>query len=232
MPNFLRLKLVEKKDEAPNTVSFLFKSETPLDWQAGQFLRYRIEDPNPDERRIDRFFTIASAPSEGHLQLTTKFVPGDGSTFKKDLQDMQIGAFIEATPPSGDFVIGDPSKNYVFIAGGIGITPYRAILKDLDFKNLPINVTLLYANKIPEVAFKLELEELATKHTSFKIHYVIDPEKIDEEYIKKMIPDVLEPTYYVSGPEPMVEAIEKMLYQMGVPESQVIRDYFPGYDWP
>lgn len=232
MSSFLRLKLIKKKAEAPNTNSFLFQPEQPLNWKAGQFLRYRIEDPNPDNRRVDRFFTIASAPHEGHVMLTTKFVPGDGSTFKKDLQNMKIGDYIEATPPSGSFTIEDPNKEYVFLAGGIGITPFRSILMDLDHKGAPINVTLLYANKIPEVTFKTELEELSKKHPLFKIIYIIDPQKIDEEFINKKIPDYMQKTFYVSGPEPMVEAMEQMLYKMGLKEERVVRDYFPGYTWP
>lgn len=231
----MKLTLIERKDVAPNTTSFIFESEDPeFTWKAGQFLRYHIEDPSPDSRKNDRFFTIASSPLEKFINLTTKFVPDDGSSFKKDLQNFKIEDTLEAQGPGGDFIVEEVEKEHVFIAGGIGITPFRAIIKDLDLKNAPINITLLYANKIPEVAFKNEFEEIAKRHPEFKINYAIDTQRIDEEFIRNTISDLRSPIYYVSGPEPMVEAIEKMLYEMGVPESEdkVKRDYFPGYDWP
>lgn len=231
----MRITLVEKRVEAENTFSFIFKPEQPITWLAGQFLTYKISDPSPDDRSDKRFFTIASAPFEGHIQLTTKFVPGDGSTFKKDLQALQIGDVIETVGnPSGEFIVEDPNKSYVFIAGGIGITPFRSILLQLDHENLPINVTLLHANKFPEAIFKNELEALAQKHPNLKIRYAIDPQRIDEKFIEDKVPNFADPIsgpiFYVSGPEPMVEAMETMLYSMGVDHEKVIRDYFPGYE--
>lgn len=231
----MKLSLIEKKEVAPNTIVFVFQPAEPnFTWKAGQFLRYHIEDPDPDSRRNDRFFTISSSPLEKNIWLTTKFVPDDGSTFKRDLQKLNIGNTIEAKGPGGDFIVEDPDKQYVFIAGGIGITPFRAIIKDLDLKKFPINVALLFANKIPEVAFKDELEEIASRHPEFKIHYAIDPQKIDEHFLRSTISDLQSPIFYVSGPEPMVESLEKLLYKMGIPESEdkVKRDYFPGYNWP
>lgn len=230
------LTLISKQEEAPYTYSFVFKSEPETSWKAGQYLTYKISDPKPDERADKRFFTIAAAPFEKNFRLTTKFVPGDGSTFKKDLQNLKVGDKIEsAGNPSGDFIVEDPSREYVFIAGGIGITPFRSILVQLDHDSEPLNVTLLYANKTPEVVFKKELEALSAKHPSFQIHYAIDPQRIDEGFIKEKVPKFADPSgpiFYVSGPEPMVEAVEQMLYKMGVDEKQVQRDYFPGYDWP
>lgn len=229
----MKLSLVEKKEIAPNTIVFVFQPEdSNFAWKAGQFLKYHIEDPNPDSRRNDRFFTISSSPLEKSIWLTTKFVPDDGSTFKQDLQKFKIGDTIEAKGSGGDFIVEDPDKQYVFIAGGIGITPFRAIIKDFDLNNSQINITLLYANKIPEVAFKQDLEKIASRHPEFKIYYAIDPQKIDEAFIRNTTSDLRSPIYYVSGPEQMVEALEKKLQDMGVADEKIKRDYFPGYDWP
>jgi ferredoxin-NADP reductase len=164
---------------------------------------------------------------------------------------MNVSDSIEADGLEGDFTFVDPEKNHVFISGGIGITPYHAILMDLDHRGLPINVTLLYANKEKDnVVFMNELEALTVKHPNFKVHYFfdpvrgregsqrasasngIDPERIDEAAIKRIVPDLTKPLFYVSGPEIMVEAFEKSLPQMGIPEENTKRDYFPGYNWP
>lgn len=225
----MNLKLIKKKEEAKFVYSFFFSPESNLTWKAGQFLRYTIPDPNCDQRQSYRYFTIASSPFEKDIMLTTKFAPDDGSTFKKDLRMLSTGDNIEAAGPGGDFVIENPSENYCFIAGGIGITPFRSILLDLDFRKLPVNVALLYANRTPDFIFKQELEEIKSRHPEFKIHYFVDPQRIDAEAIRQTINDLRSPIYYISGPEPMVEAFEAILYKMGVPKDKVKRDYFPGY---
>lgn len=231
----MKLVLAQKKIEVENVSSFLFKPTQPLTWKAGQFLRYQVEDLQPDERSNRRFFTIASAPHEKLVMLTTKFVPNDGSSFKKDLLKMKISESVEVFGPSGDFIIpndslvDDPSKEYIFIAGGIGITPFRSIILDLDQRKFPINITLLYANKTPDFIYKKEFEEVQKRHPEFKIKYFVDPQRIDEKAIQSLTSNFQAPTYYISGPEPMVEAFEKMLYELGVPKEQVKRDYFPGY---
>ncbi len=225
----MNLTLTKKKEEVSLVYSFFFSPENDLTWKAGQFLRYIIPDPNCDKRQNYRYFTIASSPFEKYVLLTTKFAPDDGSTFKKDLQALNVGDRIEATGPGGDFVIEDPSKNYCFIAGGIGITPFRSILLDLNFKKLPVNVTLLYANRTADFVFKSELEKLLQNHPGFKIHYFVDPQRIDEEAIRNATNDMAHTIFYVSGPEPMVEAFEAMLYKMGIDREKVKRDYFPGY---
>lgn len=225
----MKLTLIDKKEEVPNVASFIFQSETPFSWSAGQFLRYHLDDPNTGTESMDRFFTIASAPFEKNLMLTTRFSPGDGSTFKKDLQELKIGDHIEAQEPAGAFVIKDPDQNYIFIAGGIGITPFRSILLDLDHNNLPINVTLLYANRDQNIVYKDTLDQLVQKYPSLKIYYIIDPQRIDEQTIRSLISDIRHPVYYISGPKPMVEAMEKILAGIGIPEDHIKHDYFPGY---
>ncbi len=223
------LTLVSKRQETPNCTSFIFKSEPQMEWKAGQFLRYELKNPKPDERGTTHYFTVSSAPFEKNIMLTTKFVPGDGSTFKKDLQKLEIGGKVKAKGPDGDFVIEDPSKEYVFIAGGIGITPFRSILLQLDYQNSPFNIVLLYANRDQNIVFRSELDELVKKHPEFKVHYVIDPERITPELIRQLAPDFAKKIFYISGPEPMVESFEKELQQMGIAEENIIRDYFPGY---
>lgn len=229
----MRLTLINKKQETSDVLSFFLKSEIPLIWQAGQFLLYTLDHSGPDDRRTRRYFTIASAPFEEYIMVTTRFVKERGSTFKRALYNLPIGVTIGAEQPDGDFVIGEPPiMEYVFIAGGIGITPYRAILLDLDHRKLPMNVTLLYSNRTPEFVYKTELEYLAKKHRTLQIHYLMYPERITEETVKKLVPDLQTPIFYVSGPEPMVEAFEKMLPALGILQDHLKLDYFPGYDWP
>lgn len=239
----MKLRLIEKKQENSDTVSFLFKPEESLIYKAGQYLRYHIENPSPDERGENRFFSISSAPFENVVRLSTKFSL-KGSTFKKDLQAFSRGDTVEVSGPYGKFSVENTDQEYVFIAGGIGITPFRSILLDWDHNNLPIKATLIYATRNQEALFKEELLNLAEKHNGFKIYQIISgniekPSKeinltllkgrVDGNLIKKLIPEMQNKIYYISGPEEMVMELEEVIWNLGVPEENTKRDYFPGY---
>lgn len=242
----MQLQLIDKKQVTPDIVTFYFRPDMPLDWKPGQFMRYHIPDPTPDDRGENRFFSIASAPFEGHVQLTTKFAAEKSSTFKNDLRRLEVGQSVESFGPSGKFIMDDPNRQYVFIAGGIGITPFRAILTDLEHNGLPLNVSLLYANRTTEALFKDEFEKLAKKHPEFKIFYIVSdepvtdekisenvrvlPGKIDQTLIQNLIPNSAQAIFYISGPEPMVLSFEQMISGIGVPNENIKRDYFPGYE--
>lgn len=228
----MKLVLTEKRPETEGVMSFTFRSATPLKWQAGQFLHYSLPHSGADDRGITRYFTIASAPFEGQVMLTTRFAAERSSTFKHALRELPLGAAVEVGDPDGDFVIGDPADEHVFIAGGIGITPFRAILLDLDHRGLPINATLLYANRTPDFVYKAEIDRLAARHPGLVVRYLVSPERVTQSSIRAVSPDLAKPTFHVSGPEPFVEAVGSMLSGLRVPDAQMKRDYFPGYDWP
>lgn len=226
----MKLSLIGKEPEAGDAMSFVWQPEAPIVWQAGQFLHYSLPHENPDERGIERWFTISSAPSRVNPTITTR-IGENASSFKKALLALPVGGTIEAGSPDGDFIAEEPGAEMIFIAGGIGITPYHAILSDMDNRGAEINAKLLYANRDDNFVFKSELDALAAKHKNFKIRYFVSPEKIDGAVIAQEAADVTKPTFYVSGPEPMVESFEKMLGGLGVPEPHLKRDYFPGYAW-
>jgi ferredoxin-NADP reductase len=228
----MKLVLKDKIQETSDVITFIFEPDEQVEFKAGQFLHYVLHHDKTDDRGSDRWFTISAAPFERVVRITTRFNAERSSTFKEALKGLKVGDDIEATEVDGDFIV-DPSTNsgpLVFIAGGIGVTPYRSILLQLDHDNKPLNINLLYANKSPDnVPFKKEFDQLAEKHPEFKINYIFDPEKINKESIKKYVPDLNKPIFYVSGPEPMVDAISETLKNMGVPEDHLKGDWFPGY---
>ncbi len=225
----MKLQLIDRKTEVSNVESFIFQPEEPLSWKAGQFLHYILHHEPTDDRGSDRWFTISAAPFEGHVMLTTRFTDEKGSSFKNKLRNLKIGKSIEVSFLEGDFTLEDPEKEHVFIAGGIGITPFRSILKQLDQDKKPINVTLLYSNRDQNIVYKDELEEIAKSNLNFKIHYIFSPEHIDEKKIRELIPDIQKPIFYISGPEPMVENLGTLLKGMGIAEDHIKQDWFPGY---
>lgn len=225
----MQLTLLKKKEEAPGVSSFTFTSKEPMKWKAGQFFHYILNHDSADSRGPDRWFTIASAPSEKSIMLTTRFAVENGSSFKKALQNLNINDAIEAVDLDGDFTVEDLGHEYVFIAGGIGITPMRSILKELDSKKSKISATLLYANRDENIVYKEELEEFSKNNPKLKIHYITSPERINKEVIQKFVSDIKQPLFYVSGPEAMVESLGNTLKEMGVEGTHLKQDWFPGY---
>ncbi len=225
----MKLTLTAVRQEPKSVYSFFFQSKELTIWQAGQYLRYHIDDLATDSRGENRFFSIASAPLEKQIQLTTRIDPDKGSSFKKNLLSLTPGDEISAAGPNGAFIVEDPSDNFVFVAGGIGITPFRAIILDLYLKSLPINITLFYANKNSELIFQKELEEISSTNPKFKIHYFVGENILTPQIINQLVPHSKTSLFYISGPEPMMTSFEKSFIQMGISENKIKHDYFPGY---
>ncbi|MCL4377082.1 MAG: FAD-dependent oxidoreductase [Actinobacteria bacterium] len=227
----MNLTLVEKKELSPDVSSFSFRPQEPVIWQAGQFMSFTLDHANPDNRGTSRFFTISSAPFEKNIIITTRFAGESSSSFKKAFFKMEVGQYISALPPQGEFVISDFSKNYIFIAGGIGITPFRSILLDLEHEGRlkEIEIFLFYSNRDDRVIFKDLFDRLAGENPSFKKMYIIYPEVCNAGIIKNTISNPYEKLYYISGPVPMVKSIAGDLMAAGINENNLIKDYFPGY---
>lgn len=225
----MKLNLIRRKTEAPGVESFVFSSTEPLTWKAGQFLHYVLHHEPTDNRGSDRWFTVASAPFEKEVMITTRLTSEKGSSFKAALGALQVGESIEISDIDGDFIVDDPTQEYVFIAGGIGITPFHSILKEADRAEIKLHATLLYANRDHNIPYKEELEKFAKNNSNLVMHYVIAPERIDENTFKKLVPDMQTPVFYVSGPEPMVESLGGILKRMGIAANHIKQDYFPGY---
>jgi ferredoxin-NADP reductase len=232
------LTLTARHREGENFEAFQFQPERPFTFEAGQYLRYTLNHREPDNRGVSRFFTIASAPAEGFVMLTTR-LSTPGSSFKQALSRLGEGEVVEADGPSGRFVYTDRGMSAVFVAGGIGITPFRSILVDLATRPVEADITLLYANSTPDIPFRQLFDDLATKLPRLKIAYTIsqpDPAwrgsvgRIDERFIREHAPLAREPLFYVAGPKGMVEATAETLGTIGVAADRIKRDFFPGYD--
>jgi ferredoxin-NADP reductase len=227
------MKLIYKEQlvKPGNVNRFVFTPEKPLSWQPGQFIHYTVPHEHADDRGDERWFTISSAPFEKDVWITTRITPEKGSSFKQTLLSLKPGQAIETDSPDGDFTIDDPHKNHVFIAGGIGITPFRSIISQLHHDGEDINIELLYANRdANNIPFKDELDAISRQHENFNITYFNADNKIDETAVRNSAAKLNDPVYYVSGPEPMVEAFTEMLDNMGIEEIRMKFDYFPGYE--
>lgn len=214
-----------------NVYRFVFSPKTPITWKPGQFIHYTLPHDNADDRGDERWFTISSAPFEKDIWITTRINNENGSTFKKRLLNLKPDEVIKTDEPDGSFVIDDLNKDYVFVAGGIGITPFRSILNQLHHDGKSITVELLYANRDENnIPFKDELEAISRAHEGFNITYFNGDNKIDEAALRQFATKLNDPVFYVSGPEPMVEAFKTILDNMGIDNDHAKFDYFPGYE--
>lgn len=221
------LKLIEKEQLSDNLWAFRFKPNIDLAWTPGQFVRVELPHDNPDDEGVRRFFTISSAPYEGIVQITTRI---SDSTFKQALAALPVGGdLLLLDMPDGDFVWEEESdRPLVFVAGGIGITPFRSMLRQRAHDNLPLAATLIYANRTDAIAFKDEFDGYADQDAAFTVHYLTG-ERLSAEKLHELVPGINGTLVYVSGPEPMVESIGNDLKAAGLPAERLKQDYFPNY---
>lgn len=236
----LKLQSVE---EIGNTIfEYRFKPELPLNHKPGQYLELTLPLGKDDARGNRRTFTIASSPTEEEVRLGIKHAE-NGSAFKSTLRELPKGSIVSANNLAGDFLLPiDEKVKLVFIAGGIGITPFRSMLKYLSDKRQSRNITLFYAVSDPkQIVYKDILED--AKEYGLKVIYVLSPLSvesvpkswkgetglIDSAMIKKHVLDYNKRQFYISGPNAMVQANKKTLRGMGIPRDQIKTDYFAGY---
>ncbi len=225
----MKLKIEEKRKEINDIYSFIFQPEEPVTWQAGQYALYRIPHDNPDSRGETRIFTISSPPFQNKIMLTTHYFFEKSSSFKKALFAKKAGEIIDVVKIDGNFTVNKDDKSLVFIAGGIGITPYHSILLELEKNGDSRDIILIYSNKnIDNVTFKDTLDNLAKSYNRLKVNYIFSPQRADEDFIKKTVPDLQKSTFYISGPMVMVKTVEESLQRLNVEKKNIKKDYFPG----
>lgn len=224
----MKLRFVGKKKQIEGVYTFTFEPGKKVSWMPGQYLHYELPHPGTDDRGIERWFTISAAPFEGRIMLTTRFDGESRSSFKEALLNLKAGDTIEAGEPRGEFLLEPDAKRHILIAGGIGITPYRSQLVQLDHDGKQLNADLLYANRDDNFVFDDELKKLAARHPEFRIRKFVDKQRITEEDLRSYLEDEAT-VFYISGPRPMVETYQHMLEKLDVDPERIKTDYFPGY---
>lgn len=226
----LILILSKKTQLATNIYDFVFKLDQKFLFLPGQYMEWTLGHKKVDSRGNRRYFTLASAPTEGNLRIGVR-VSDPSSSFKNELLNMKNGDKIVAGSLSGDFVLPqDPGRKVVFIAGGIGITPFRSIIKNMVDKAEKRDIVLFYSIKNTEDGVYMGVFRAAQGlglRTFVNVSSQSGP--ITKEIIAGQVADFKQRTFYLSGPPGMVDAFEKTLLEMGLRKSQIKTDFFPGY---
>ena len=227
-----------KKQETHDSYSFYFAKPAGFDYAAGQFMFITIPH-QADERGIKRHFSLSSAPTESNLMITTK-ITDSGSSYKQALLNLPEGTELAIRGPHGEFTLpADESQAVVFLGGGIGITPFRSMIKLAADKGSPRPITLLYANKTPgDIIYKSEFDGWAQANQNFKVAYAVDTPTPDwggevghltADLIKKYVPDTKQTLYYICGPAGMIEAYTNVLTELGLDGDHIVTEDFSGY---
>src|SRR3989344_3573443 len=219
----LVLTLLEKNKLTADVYEFVWRLDEKISFKAGQYLEWTLGHSNSDSRGNRRFFTIASSPTEPVLRLGIKSYD-NSSSFKKKLLSLNVGDKIITSQLSGEFTLPeDKLKKLVFIAGGIGVTPFRSMVKYLIDTENKREATLFFSNRTPrDIVYKDIFDEAKLKLGMKTIYTVNDLAGeaqtedmrvgfINAEMITKEVPEYKECIYYISGPHGMVTAFKGIL---------------------
>jgi ferredoxin-NADP reductase len=223
------------EDEAANIRTFYFRPEQPVLYTAGQYTELTIPHPHPDQRGIRHWFTLSSSPTDDLLTITTKFAADKGSSFKRALRKLQPGTELHMATPMGDFVLPKLVQTpLIFVAGGIGITPFHSMLSWLAATRETRPIKLLYGVRSEdEIIFQETFDKAGQRATIM----VSEPTAawggerghLSAELILGLEKPAEDTLIYVSGPEPMVQALAKDLHKAGIKKHQIVSDEFPNY---
>lgn len=222
----IKLEFTGKEHIADNVWSFSFTPKSSINWQAGQYLRLLVPHDNPDARGTKRWFTASSAPYEKVITITTRI---SDSSYKQALAHLKPGDTANVVDlPGGDFIWSENDDTpRVFVIGGIGITPFYSIVKQRLHDKLPLDATLLYANRNEYVAFRDYFDDL--QNAGLRTSYITG-DALTADIILDASSTPEQTLYYVSGAKPMVEHLASELMARGVMRDKIISDAFTYYN--
>ncbi len=233
--------LIRHEEVAEGTMAFHFAKPADFQFRAGQSIDVTlISPPETDAEGNTRAFSIASAPFDDDLMIATRM---RDTAFKRVLRQASLGLEVKIEGPSGSFVLHRKAeKPAVFLAGGIGITPFLSIIRQAAHDRAPHHLYLFYSNRRPEDAPFLDvLRQAATQNPNF--HFIPSMSQmhnshrewkgetgfINKEMLTKHLPSLQGPIYYLAGPPAMVAAMRSMLTQATVDEDDIRTEEFAGY---
>jgi len=220
----------EVKWETKDTFTLTLETKKDISFEAGQFFFLRL---NKNKLHGRHPFTAASGPHEKDLRFTIK----DTGRFTKIASQLKVGEEVIVDGPFGIFTKKNNKKDLVFIAGGVGITPFMSMIRDQVHSRSDQKITLLYGSKTEEdIIFEKELDEI--KDPWLKKTYILSDAKdtssekfeygyLTKDLIEKRVDSIENSLFYICGPEPMKKSAVKILKELGVKSGDIfIEDFF------
>lgn len=228
LPIFKKRELLflESYKESEDVYTFLFEKENDLTWKAGQHGLFNIT--HKTIKKPTRPFTVASAPTENKVKITMS-ITDDPSDFKKAMLELKQGMKVSMSGPVGSFYLKDNAPS-LLIAGGIGITPFRSIVKQIEAEGNGIEkqIHLLYMDSKKSYTYKDELDRIAN-NTSINVTYLDSRNDLHQEIDKFTTLNRNNGKYFIAGPKSMVDSISIYLQNNNISKRNIKKDTFFGY---
>lgn len=236
----INIPLSDRQEVADDTMAFWFDLKgQELHYLAGQSGDFTIPQlPNPDTKGATRTFSLAQAENGKTVMVATRM---RSSAFKNYWRDMPLGSVVQLSGPMGNMVLHEDVKRpAVFLAGGIGITPFRAMVEAATLKQLPHRITLFYSNRTRgSIAFYDDFVNWATQNKNFRFVPTLTDDVppdwpfarglIGPEMLQRYLPDLAAPIYYIAGPPAMVTGVQGTLTALGISRDNIRSEDFSGY---
>jgi len=225
---------------ATDTIAVRFSKPAGFTFEPGQAIRLTIPTGADKDAGTDsRVLSIASAPYEEDLTVVTRL---RDSGFKQALKAMPEGTEVQVAGPIGQFTLhDDPKRPAVFLAGGIGITPFLSMLRNAAHDTSPSQITMCYSNRTPaDAAMLSELQEMKASNPNFRLVATMtgkldsntwtgETGRIDNAMMTRHLTDLNGPVYYCVGPSSFVTAMRDMLDSAGIEKKNIRLEQFSGY---
>ena len=235
------LPFIKRKKVAKDTYAFYFKRNGEFDdFIPGQYLRMHLPHKDVDDRGTTRYFTIASSPHIKDLVMFTIRI--FDSSFKRALYNLQQGDLVEFFGPMGWFLLPKhEGMEKVFLAGGIGVTPFHSLLHFLEDQHTTPPITLFVSFKTKkEMVFYEELQRITKNNKQIRVIYTLTQEigddnwsgetgRISDAMLKKYLSNITKPMFYIVGSPKMVAGTRAMLLELGTDEEKIEIEDFTGY---
>ena len=231
----LELPIIGTKQETPTVKSIKLGLQQKIDYKPGQYMMVELEVIEP-ENGSTRPLSIASSPTENFLLFSTKI---SESLFKQKFNSLEVGGTVKIKGPMGIFVLKEDAKEIMLLGGGIGITPFRNMIKYACDKKLPIKITLLYSNRIPsEICYDDEWPIFERENSNLKVVNTITDNttswngrigRINEAMVKEFCNDLDNTIFYICGPPGMVDSLSQLLTSMNIQQRNIKVEKFAGY---
>ncbi|HPP31701.1 MAG TPA: FAD-dependent oxidoreductase [Soehngenia sp.] len=218
--------------ETSDIYSFVFEKPKDYSWSPGQHTVFRFKElriPLAEDEKEHRIFSIASVKEEDEFMFSTRIVE-TCTNFKKNLLELKPGDIMLIDKPMGKFLLEDLNKPTVLIAGGIGVTPMRAFLKDIQLNKKKVkHIKLLYSDDRNEFAYEKELLQIGENIEGVEVLLISNRDKFNSEIDEFAKQYNNHGNYYISGSPGMNKMFTEKLINMGVEKSNIKTDSFQGY---
>ncbi|MGE5385112.1 MAG: ferredoxin--NADP reductase [Betaproteobacteria bacterium] len=234
-------RLAGSEEIASGTMAFHFEKPEGFEFKAGQAMDVILPaGAGIDAQNDTHTFSIVNAPCEHRLTIATRM---RDSPYKRALKALATGTPLHIEGPFGAMTLHNKQERAaVFIAGGIGITPFLSMLRHAANAHLSQQLVLVYSNRRPEdTAFLAELLALEGEMENFRLVATMthleqstqpwpgQTGAIDAELLRRVAEGLPEPVFYVAGPPPMVEAMRDLLNEIGIDDDDIRSEDFYGY---